>query len=231
VSSALFFDDLVTSFYEKLGSTGHKNICAGQICKTHICYSHENREVWRPDNYDGTQTRAEIFKIVAAGTDAYKRRFPLGSPKLETDEEFPVIRAKRRPVLVIRAAPSEVKIRPLAGGSRISWPLALVVPIYSVEGIAGEAKFPPAFIERARFLEFPEFLFLPDCPGVLDRDSILPLFRLTNVYQAHLEPTVWRVSEEVLEVLLGQMKYYLEGVYDGKYATARELLLKQGPSK
>jgi hypothetical protein len=225
----LFFDDLPTLFYEKLGPTYRREICGGQICHTPVSYSYENREVWRPVGYDGTQTSAEAFRIYAAGTDAYQKRFPLTTPHLQTDEEFPVIRAKRRPVLLIRPAPPVVGVRPLSGGSRISWPLAIVAPIYSVERKTGESKFPALFIERVRCLEYPEFLFLPDCPAALSHDSVLQLVRMTNIYQVHLEPTHWKLSHEVLEVLLGQIRFYFEGVYEGKYAIAREMLMKQGP--
>lgn len=224
---ALFFDDLVGTFYEKLGADFRRNVCAGQICLTHIHYSQENREIWRPDGYDGTQTRAERFRIVAAGEDAYRKQFPMTAPKLETNEEFPVVRAKRRPVLVIRPAPPEVEIPPLPGGTRMSRPLAIVVPCFSVEGKAGQAKFPAPFLDRVRCLEYPEFVFLPEC-GALERDSLVSVFRLTNVYQSHLDPLPWKLSDETLEVIQGQLRYYFEGIYEGKYATAREMLLNQG---
>jgi hypothetical protein len=42
---SFFFDDLITPFYEKLGPSYRSNVCVGQICHTHICYSHENRRV------------------------------------------------------------------------------------------------------------------------------------------------------------------------------------------
>ncbi|MFY9530753.1 MAG: hypothetical protein WBC04_14005 [Candidatus Acidiferrales bacterium] len=226
MAAPVFFDDIVTPFYEKVGLDYRRQVQIGQLCYTHVLYAYENRELWRPDHYDGTQTQAQVFRIVAAQADAYARNLPLASPKLETDEEFPVVRAKKRPVVVIRPVPAQVPIRPLAGGPRIDWPLEIIVPTYSVVRKDDSAKFPPELIERVRRLEYPEFFFLPDRPGALSRDSFLRLARMTNCSPSHLEPTQWKLADEALQVLLGQVRFYFQGPYEGKYATAREMPLR-----
>jgi len=87
------------------------------------------------------------------------------------------------------------------------------------------SKFPDRFIERVRKLEFPEVFFLPAEPGVLDQDSLLPIYRITNAFHNHLEPSEWKLTEPVLRILQGQFRFYLTGEYGGDYATAREMLL------
>jgi hypothetical protein len=222
---ALFLDDLVSPFYEKLGLDYRSKLRVGQICFTHVLYSYEHRELWRPDGYDGTQTMADLFKRQAAGGDAYRKRLPLVSPKLETDEEFPVVRAKRRPVVVVRGSPVDIQVASLQGGSKINWPLTTVLPIFSLVRKDESAKFPTEFVERLMKLEYPEFFFLPECPGVLSRDSFARLSRMTPAHPSHLVPSQWKLSDEAIEILLGNSRFSFGGPYEGKYAVAREMLL------
>src|SRR5258708_27196534 len=92
-------------FYKKLPLGYHHQFSFGQFFKTHAYYPHENLELWRPvpDPAEPTKTIASQFRITAAGTDAFRRVLPLHAPKLETNEEFIVIRAKARPVVLIQA--------------------------------------------------------------------------------------------------------------------------------
>ena len=65
----------------------------------------------------------------------------------------------------------------------------------------GRAKFRPEFVQRVRRLEFPQFFFLPGDPAPMDKDSVLLVYRITNVFEAHLEPTEWKLTEAVLRIL------------------------------
>ena len=97
----MFFDEFVEPFFEELGDEFRTTYVPGQLFETYVFYTYENLEIWRPTKYDGTQTCATEFQIVTAGGDAFRRPQPLHSPKLEAYEEFPVITAKRRPVVLI----------------------------------------------------------------------------------------------------------------------------------
>jgi hypothetical protein len=57
--------------------------------------SAQTRHFW-PESNEPTKTMASSFRITAAGADAFQRPLPLQVPKLEMNEEFPVIRAKKR---------------------------------------------------------------------------------------------------------------------------------------
>jgi hypothetical protein len=102
----MFIDEwFSTAYYKKLplGYHNEANFCFGQIFWTHAYYPHENLELWRavPDSTEPTKTIASQFLIAPARQDAFKRGLPLHAPKLETNEEFIVIRAKVRPVVLI----------------------------------------------------------------------------------------------------------------------------------
>jgi hypothetical protein len=89
------------SFYRDLPVGYRETLSFGQLFWTHAYYPHENLELWRPipTPDEPTKTLAKEFQIQAAGKDALGRAYPLHVPKLATNEEFIVIRAKRRPVI------------------------------------------------------------------------------------------------------------------------------------
>jgi hypothetical protein len=90
-------------FYKQLPLGYHQQFSFGQFFRTHAYYPHENLELWRPipDPNEPTKTIASQFQVVAAGKDAFRRGIPLAVPKLETNEEFLVVRAKMRPVVLV----------------------------------------------------------------------------------------------------------------------------------
>jgi len=223
----MFLDELVSPFYVRLGPDFRQNFVPGQLFFTHVLYAHENLQLWRPSRYDGTQTAASEFGIVPAGKDAFLRAVPLQTPKLEAYEEFVVIRAKRRPVVLVVPDPPPVQIPTLPGGGRINRHLCLVAPCFGVSDALGRRKFPVTFIDRVRKLEFPHFMFLPQEAGVLDKDSLLRLDSLQASFHNHLEPWEWRLADDALSILKGQVTFFTTSVYEGDYAAARELLLTQ----
>lgn len=102
----MFIDEWFNKdFYRELPLNFHNEFVFGQLFSTHAYYPHENLELWRPVPNPGepTKTIASKFQLQAAGNDAFKRLYPLQAPKLETNEEFLVIRAKKRPVVLLQA--------------------------------------------------------------------------------------------------------------------------------
>lgn len=219
-----YLRDLIPDLFEKLGTNFKQYKVAGQICMTPVLYCYEHSQIWRPLQTDETGTQATRFEIVSAGADAYDKALPLKTPSLPTNEEFPVLRAKRRPVVIVRVPDAN------PGGITGSFatatrPLPMVIPLYSVEDSAGRQKYPSNFLARVQKLEFPEFFFLQADSAAISKDSIMPLFRMTHVFDGHLEPSQWKRSDELMRVLTGQIGFWLTGQYVGDYATAREMLL------
>jgi hypothetical protein len=217
-------------FYRQLplGYHTQSNFAFGQVFWTHAYYPHENLELWRPviDPNDPTKTIATNFRIVAAGRDAFKRTIPLHVPKLETNEEFLVIRAKRRPVVLIQPeAPVAVDNRGYRG--KIQRRRCLVAQIYGLADTrTNNPEFSPSFVDRVRKMEFPQFLFLPQKAGLFDVDSLLRLDELQSVFTPHLEPSQFALSDSVTSILSGQWKFLVAGVGPSEYSELREMLLK-----
>ena len=145
-----FFDEIVENFFEEIGSNFRSTFCRGQIFWTHAFFSEENIAFWRPKNYDETKTSATEFIITRSTEDAFKRRIPLYSPKLEIDEEFIVVTAKKRPVILISPVPARIEAPKIRRGGKINLNLCLVAPLYSVEDIEGRAKYGNEFVDRVR---------------------------------------------------------------------------------
>jgi hypothetical protein len=87
----MFIDEWVGDAAYKqlpLGYHSHSNFCCGQFFWTHIQYTYENLELWRPvvDADEPTRTIATNFRIAPAGRDAFKRSLPLAVPKLARDK-------------------------------------------------------------------------------------------------------------------------------------------------
>lgn len=219
----VFFDELFAPFYVRLVTGFHRpeNFVLGQVFYATVGFTSENRMYWRPVNYDAlTQTQATNFNAVGGAGDLFRRKFPLYAPPLASDEEFPVNRAKRRPVILLA--------RPMGtlGGKASYRHHCVVLPRFGlVKGASGQSKYPAETVARMRALEFPDVFFTPSETPHLDRDGALRLDLLQPVPSAELEPLPLALSPQVLEVLYGQFRFRLFGDYGGRYAEVRELLL------
>jgi hypothetical protein len=213
--------ELVSSMYASIGPTHRSQRVVGQICIAPVLYCYENRRIWRPCETDETGTQASRFHIVSEGADAYNRSSPLKNPDLSVREEFTVVKGKRRPVVIVKLPDGPVLGSALPSASR---PLPVVLPLYSVEDSSGRAKHDAQFLARVQQLEFPEFFFLSAEGAAIEKDSLVALSRLTHIFEAHLDPTNWRLSDETLRVLIGQIVFWLTGFYGGDYKTARDML-------
>jgi hypothetical protein len=227
----MFIDEWFGAAYYKklpLGYHNEANFCFGQIFWTHAYYPHENLELWRAvlDPAEPTKTIASQFRITAAGQDAFKRSLPLHAPKLETNEEFIVVRAKMRPVALIQAE------FPLAGvdnrgyRGRIQRRRTLVAQVFGLaDARTGTPEFNPSFVDRVRKMEFPQLMFLPEQAGVFEIDSMLRLDEAQSVFVPHLQATQFCLADDVANVLRHQINFLLTGIGPNDYTELREVLL------
>lgn len=224
----MFIDDwFEKDFYQKLPLGYHAKHTFGQVFWTHAYYPHEDLKLWRPvlDPNEKTQTLATTFRIESAGQDAFRRSYPLANPSLKSEEEFLVIRAKRRPVILIQNEPplSGVDNRGFSG--KFHRKRCLVAQVYSlVDSVTERPKFNPAIIDRIREMEFPELLFLPRLPGLFKVESMLRLDEIQSVFVSHLEPTEHSLGNELRDVLKSQIEFLSTSNPSGYFAELREAL-------
>ncbi len=219
-------------FYRKLplGYHNEANFCFGQIFWTHAYYPHEDLQLWRPapEISEPTKTIASHFRITPAGKDAFNRLLPLHVPRLETNEEFIVVRAKVRPVVLVQTE------RPLAGvdnkgyRGKVQRRRTLVAQVFGLADPATrEPQFSPSFVDRVRKMEFPQLTFLPEKPGIFEVDSMLRLDEVQSVFVPHLRPTQFCLDDDVANILRHQMDFLLTGLGPNDYTELREVLLNE----
>jgi len=224
-NSLKFFDEEITPFYSRVGNEYIRSFRRGQIFRTHIHYNDEDIKFWRPKDYDDTKTSASEFVIYSSPGDAFKRNTPLYSPKLEINEEFPVIRSKERPVILIAPVSERIAIGNIRSGGKINLNLCIVAPLYSVVDKYGKAKYPDKFLDRVRKLEFPNIFFVPKKSSEGIRESICRLDRFQGCFYNQMRPLNLCLNDEVLKVFKGQIEFYLTERYGDDYKIYRELLL------
>jgi hypothetical protein len=216
-------------FYKQLPLGFHQQFSFGQFFRTHAYYPHENLELWRPvlDPNEQTKTIASQFQIVAAGKDAFRRGIPLASPKLETNEEFLVVRAKVRPVVLVMPETPSFGVDNRGYRGKVQRHLCLVGQVFGLlDSKTKRAEFNPSFVDRVRRMEFPQLMFIPARPGFVEVDSLLRLDELQSVFTPNLEPTQLALGNEVAEVVRGQLQFLLTGAGPTSYTDLRELLIK-----
>jgi hypothetical protein len=225
----MFIDEwFEEDFYQKLPLNYRNTFYFGQIFWTHTYYPHENLQVWRPifDGSEPTRTIATKFEPLPARADAFNHNTPLSSPKLETNEELIVLRAKRRPVILIRPEMQIPESVNKGFRGKVFRRRSLVAQIFSVaDRLTGEAKFSPNFIDRVRRMEFPQLIFLPKKGEVIPVDSLLRLDECQSVFTPHLQPEQYALSENIQKILRQQLQCLFTDIYAGEYAELRDFLM------
>jgi len=222
-----FFDECIDAFYKDVGPDFRNRFMRGQLFWTHVYYAYENLELWRPKDLDETKTYSAEFVITSSKIDAFNRRTPLYTPRLEINEEFIVIRAKRRPVVLLAPKQEIINTKKIKGGRKVNLNLCVVAPLYSVVDQEGSAKYSQDFIDRIRKLEFPHLFFFSENQNKGIRPSICRLDCIQVCFVNHMEALDLCLDDEVLNVFLGQVRFYFGGIYEGDYEIYRELLLNQ----
>ncbi len=216
--------EYVSPFYNKLGNDYRANLTVGQICETTVLYCYENRQIWRPLDLDNSGTLASVFKIEAQSSDAFKSGRILHSPRLEAYEEFPVVRAKRRPVIILMAHQGEIDLKEQGDLMKVNKKLVTVAPCYGVVNAQDEFKIDPVFLTRVSNLEFPHFMFLPQGPCIT-KDSLLRLDSIHHTFHPHLEPKQYALAPDIVKILLGQLERIFSTGNGDAYVEARNILL------
>ncbi len=216
--------ELIKPFYLKLADDYRSKLVVGQICIASVLYTYENREIWRPLTLDGSGTSATAFKIEPQPGDAYTSGLLLHTPRLEAYEEFPVVRAKRRPVIALVPKQQEISLKEHGGLMKVNKKLVTVAPCYSVVNQQDECKTDKSFLERVSNLEFPHFMFLPH-DACIPKDSLLRLDSIHHTFHPHLEPKQYALAPDIVKILLGQLERIFGTGNGDAYVEARSILL------
>jgi hypothetical protein len=128
---------------------------------------------------------------------------PVAAMTLHSGEVWAAYRAKRRPCLVISCGNPVVDAALTKGmSSNATAPTCLIAPYYGANRTQQRAGYQPAFVERVRHCEYPQF-FWDHLPIDGGEESILRLDHIQPIgahYKAY-KPSPFKLSEGALEVM------------------------------
>jgi len=183
-------NDAPTSYRLLTGQQYRREVRQGHIYEAPVFYTQTELVVARP-LHNGEPGGMLPADIIASPRDLFRHRaYP--RLRLAADEEFVIVKTKRRPVVVLSA--DEVNVHSDS---------VLVAPLYSA------ANYRPEFVQRVQEREYPGFVYLaPDAN--LDRKAAIVRFdHLQSVAQPLLIPKPLAVTGAVLMLLLSAMTEYL----------------------
>lgn len=223
----MFINELFDKdFYESIPPEEKGQYRFGDIYWTHTYYPHENLECWRPceEDYEPTKTFADKFRIELNPKQPFNS-LTLERPKLKSNEEFILIRAKQRPVLMLLPQMEIGGISPLNRGAKIWRRLCLVAQVFSVaDKESNKLKFPLNFLDNVKRLKYPQLLFLPKQKGVFEVDGLARLDECQSIFTNHLQPTGFRLSSPLADLFLSQFIFLLDKIEECVYSEIKELL-------
>jgi hypothetical protein len=220
---AAFLDEVISPFYEKCAAS-EDQFAFGQIFRAPAYYPQQSLDVWRPKNLNTQLGFAEDFEIRSNPKDAFKKPLPYSKPPLRTNEEFLAIKAKPRPVILIRPPDTSLlEIQKKAKSRRITHHLCTVALIYSVVDPTGTPRFPAQFLERVRHLEYEQFLFMPQ-GGPISADSIARFDEIQSIVLNQLQPTGYCLAPDLVAIAKSQVSFHLTQLAGQDFAGWAELL-------
>ncbi len=210
-------NEIVDEYFESVPLAEKGERAFGTVFWAKAYYPHQLLEIWRPsDANTGIATFAKHFEIVNPNDCDGFKSVVLASPKLELEEEFVVIKAKPRPVVVL-IPKVDIPVAKIPAGMTIARPFALVAQIFSIqEKYSGESKLPADFLSDIQHLKYPQLMFLPK-GGPLQTDSLLRLDECQSNFSQSLEPTGFRFSSDIKELLRAQFRIHSGNIDQDKH--------------
>ncbi|MFP3983851.1 MAG: hypothetical protein ACLFV2_09205 [Desulfurivibrionaceae bacterium] len=190
-----------------------KDYCRGRLCYAHVPHVVQTPLTLHPEARSEDTNHREVDASIEQMRISQKKRIkalPLAGLPLHHNELYTVYKAKVRPCLIIGDGwdnlPEQfTKNRP--GWQRT--PIITVIPYYGIEKDGSRAAFPPAFIERVRHCEYPQFFW--DILPTNKKESLLILSHLQPVGRHHdsIELTPHRLHESALVVMDEYLRWSL----------------------
>ena len=149
----------------------------------------------------GEQFRLEPANLGTEFNQPGEISHPLG---LRTDERALVIRAKRRPVIIIS--------QPVArwiDGRRQQEDSYLVAPVYSFGGDETKLSYSQIFIDRVKAYMYWQLFYLPPEGNGRIREGFVRLDRIQAVHRELLDHMPIRLSDDVIELLRDWIRVYM----------------------
>lgn len=150
-----------------------------------------------------------------------EKRLPIHQIDFQQTEELLVIKAKKRPCIMLSQTliNDDELIKATVNKKHLIEKEQIFLPIYSVETNDSFGSFPPRFVIKIRKLIFPHLMYLPNTDHSKNKkafhnplkEGIIRLDRIFSCVPHHEKITVTniKISDEYFVLLVGCLKEYL----------------------
>ncbi len=194
-------------------------VARGRLLKAFVPYPEHKPLALVPEGRaDATDHTRAIVRVVPFHMDRPTRGgvLPVAGMPLHPGEAYYAVRGKVRPVVVLSEGGDDVPAALRRG--QASWQSArtfLVAPYYGGEADGERAGWNPAFVERIRRAEYPQYVWdrLPTAASesILRLDNILPIGADPAAYKL----ADYRLTGEALELLDEWLAWLFSGELPG----------------
>ena len=175
------------------GGTFRKQHRQGHLYEAPVFYAQSGLIVARPlyDEHTPAGTESLPANILLQPGDLFEHA-PFPQLRLASDEEFLVVKAKRRPVIILSA-----------DSINTASDTVLVAPLYSAD------NYKPEFVQRVQQGEYPGFLFLAADLSLSRKASIVRFDHLQSTVKSQLTSKPIAVTPETLTQLLAMLAQFV----------------------
>jgi hypothetical protein len=181
-------------------------------------------------------TKADFTIRPATAANDFKkpdRILPLYYLNLRTSEELLVQRAKKRPGVILNC-PLELDVKlaaSLSQGQKHQHDRSLfVIPCYGTDNEERRGGFLPEICQRAKYLVYRRYFYVPDYPQFKIREGVLRFDRIqvvTGKNPAAIVPMNFAFSKEIFAICRAMFFYCVTGEQNPDLRAVRELLVEQ----
>ena len=156
--------------------------------------------------------RGRIEPLATATARRRETKLPVAALPEYDREPYVVSRAKQRPALVLSAPYPLIRQYPGSPTWQFS-PNLLVCPYYGATITADRAGFAPAFVERVRRCEFPQYHW-DILPLTKQQDSVMMFGQTQSIGEHHqaIELTEHELTPDALTVMDAWFQWFMTGV-------------------
>ena len=217
-------------FYVK---TSPGDLCPGHICWVPIAQYNPVPMILDVERNDDTDhDNVKFFLRNANRPDDFRKKdrsLPVKNLNLRSHEELLTQKAKKRPAIFFGAEldqyPDIKALLMQMGKKHIQDDSNFAVPIYSASDTFRPTGIPPEVMDRARYLLYRQFFYLPSGGGL---NEGIARFDRTHIIigkdPAAIKPTEYCLSEKSFALFVRLFTFCLTGMIDKKTQELRELI-------
>jgi len=212
--------DLVQQYYRTTTQAEAQQLQRGQLCWGPAVYLMPPQlATLELVHYNPQDERLNQYKVLwnPPGNVIFNHT-PVHELHLASDEEFLVLKAKRRLLLVISQGAGDWPL----GGARLRESGYVCLPLYSFHD-----DDPPDLRIRVKAHEYPWWVCLPENAIPRLKEGFIRLDRMQVVEKRLLEPRTVALTDDALFLVSEWLRYYLTGEIDPLFLEYRSELLSQ----